>query len=465
MAARRSGHDAGEPHRPLPADATEGAADPHHPHFAGDAGEREAVEQASGSHAQEPHRPLLADAADGAAGPDGPWRADAGDGAVPVLQRLALEWGAPLDGPAAPADVLARLANGRPRAVGQGTAPESPRHAAANAAASLLRPARREASGEDGGGADEGSADAPSAPGGRPRRQHAVHAPSLVRELADRASPAEGGPRPIRAVATADGVLRPSAHPLFAFARAGGVRGRRPGADTAAGEDGRDTRVGPDAAADAEDRERWIGWPAVLPWPRGLRTTAAEARPRQRLPVTGRDGAQAEHPIPPARHLRQPDEPRAMRGSATAGAARGRRPADASGGEPSAALPMSPAIASAADATPRGPIATAGDAYRPAGPLPPPLTSGPFPPRAAVIGEAAPDAAAAEAARPPAPLATGEDAAPWAEEWGVPRPGAYAAGHPFLHDAGRAAEELDDALARRLKRILDEEARRYGIDV
>ncbi|HEU4882059.1 MAG TPA: hypothetical protein VFT45_07440, partial [Longimicrobium sp.] len=60
---------------------------------------------------------------------------------------------------------------------------------------------------------------------------------------------------------------------------------------------------------------------------------------------------------------------------------------------------------------------------------------------------------------------TGEDVAPWAEGWGNPVSGPHAAGHPFVQDAARAAEELDDALARRLKRILDDEARRYGIDV
>lgn len=442
------------PHRPRRADAVEGgdagdarhragwrdSADPRRPPLAGDAGGIESAGRRSGGPGpDDPRRPLRADApgAMESAGarrmgvdprdPHRPWGAEVEEGGPSGAPRLAREWDAPLDGPAAPAEVLARLASGRPRAPARGPAAESARRAPANAATSLLRQARRRAAGGDGESVD-GDADAApfAAPGGRPRGHRAIHVPSLVRALADPAASSAGDPRPVRAVATAEGLLRPSAYPLLASA--GAARNRIGGADASSSpEDGRD---------------RWVEWPAVLPWPGGPRTAAAGAT----------DG-----------------RPAAARASASAGTARPRPFAGASGGERGPAA--SPSAAPAAEGgTPRGPIPTAGGLYRPAGPLPPPLTPGPFPPRAAVLGEAAPDPAAAEAARPPAPPAAGGDAAAlsqgWgAQGWGAPAGGPHAAGHPFARDAERAAEELDDALARRLKRILDDEARRYGIDV
>jgi hypothetical protein len=378
------GMDAAAPHRPHLADAAErmAAADPHRPHLAD-----------GGSDSIDPHRPWLADAADGV------------DGARP----LAREWGAPLDGPTAPAEVLARLANGRrTRAAGQGSGADSVRRAPADAAASLLRQARRgTASAADESADRDADAASSTAPDERPRGHRALHVPSLVRELADRAVADEGARSAIRALHTPHGLLRPAAHPLLAGGRS--VAGRPAAVEVVASpEDGRD---------------RWLGWPAVLPWPRGLRAPAEAHTPRTRPPAAPR------------------------------------RPADAASGAGQGTPP-----AAEAEDTPRGPVAGIAEPYRPGGPPPPQMTPGPYPPRAAILGEAAPDRAAVEAERPPAPLATGEGAAPWTEGWGAPLRSLQAA-HPFAREAEPAADELDDALARRLKRILDDEARRYGIDV
>ncbi|MFL5539930.1 MAG: hypothetical protein ACJ8J0_13100, partial [Longimicrobiaceae bacterium] len=350
------------------------------------------------------HRPRPADGA-GAPGAAASRRLRPGDAAAGVdgSPALALEWGAPLDGPAAPADVLSRLADGRrARAAGRGSAGDATRRPPADAAASLLRQLRRGAGAA--GEAEDGDAPASASavPGEPHRGRRGLPIPTLVREPADRAG-GEDGPSAARAVRTSPGVPRPSPHPLFAAGRA--ARERAAGAEPG-GEDSRD---------------RWPGWPAVLPWPRATRAGAVEA------PAT---------------------RPRAPRTNAPSAPAR--RAADASGGEGQETPSAAPGAE--AEGAPRGPIPSAGELYRPAGPLPPPMTPGPFPPRAAAIGEAAPDRAAAEAARPPAPLAGGEDAAPWAGGGGAPPAGAPAAAPPLAPAPRRAAAGRAHARGRRRPR-------------
>jgi len=408
------------------------------------------------------------------------------DRAAGRLARLAAEWASPLDGPAAPAAVLARLAGrmrgaSRPRPVARpergagapagspsprsrafpGTAAEAERAgdgAAASPAPLLRRPHL--------------APSAPAADGGSGHGADASPAPLLRRpRLAPSAPPADGGsghgadaslspllhrPRPAPSASAADGEVHGADASLVPFprpqhAREGESLSSAPPAVRAAEEDATGAAVRPGRP----DTDRWRGWPAVLAWPeRGARMGGSGGAPAADRTAPATHGAPAPDASPPAADAADTGE--AVRAPhpgwpADPGPTRGAVPSPSTFARAAVRRPAPALEGGAVDEAP-APAGWLIDAVRALTPPPgaPAGIGGAVSPAPGVPGEAAAAGEAPEEAGLPA-LGTGAVPLPW-----------------FLGGAregeGDPGGELD-VLAGRIRRILDDEVRRHGIDV
>lgn len=438
--------------------------------------------------------------------------------------RLAAEWASPLDGPAAPAAVLARLAGrtrgaARPRpaerpdrGTGAQAASPSPRSRSVSGTAAeveragdgadaslspLLRRPRLAASGPTADGGSRHGADASLPPFlRRPRLASSASAaagvsgpgadaslaPLLDRPRLAPSAPAADGEsghgadaslaplfgRP-RLAPSAPAVAGESGHgadaSLGPFPRPPHPRGGEPAhsassAVHAAGTDatGSAVRPGLPDAAESARRDRWRGWPAVLAWPqRGARTGGSGGAPAADRTAPAAPGAPVRDTSPPAVDAVDAVDAREP--------ARAPRPGWPAASGPARGAVSSPsAFARAAVRRPAPALegGTVGETSAPAGWLIDAVRAlTPAPGAPAGIGGAvspAPGAPADAAAAGEAP-----------EEAGLPALGTGAVPLPwFLGGAGDGEGDPGgelDVLAGRIRRILDDEVRRHGIDV